>query len=191
MLQLKRPTVHTGLIVDDFDHIRCLPWVIDLTEWLRLTGYSLPERQRILTSLLDHGSLEHVAQSGLLDREDRPLADAIFCESQPEVPQDDPQWDDSEVWELGPAIPPGTVLVPPELDNDDDLAEPAARPDWRNWEDLVNSWKLPPVSGGAPVPAVFERLALSAEKIRQLQAELDRIPPDWSENYYPWLGDKS
>ena len=108
------PAVQTA---DPWPDSRPLPWLIDLSEWLRLNGFYAPsERSRILTSLLDHGTLVHAAESGLVDAEDYALLESIYCESQPEIPWDDPAWDDSDRWELGPAIPPGTVLTPPELE---------------------------------------------------------------------------
>ncbi len=42
-------------------------------------------------------------------------AEASPCDGFPEVSYDDPAWDDSDVWELGPAIPPDAVVLPPEL----------------------------------------------------------------------------
>lgn len=169
---------------DNWPDTRCLPWVIDMAEWLRHRGYPLADRQRILTSLLDHGTLLHAVESRWLDAEDYALAEAIYCESQPAIPYDDPAWLDSDLWMLGgPELElPGTVQQPAEQ-------QPEERPDWKNWESLVNSWNLPPISGGAPtvsIPDVFERMAVQAEKIIRLQAELDAIPADWSDNYYPF-----
>jgi hypothetical protein len=164
--------------------------VIDLTEWLRLTGYPLPDRHRILTSLLDHGTLAHAAESRLLDPEDYPLAEALFCESQPEIPYDDPAWDCPDTWELGPPIPPGTVLVPPELDDSDPLPmTPEGKVDWRTWRKQLGLPEIPPpISGGAPddTPGTLERIAQQVERILCLEAQLAAIPEDWRLHYYPF-----
>ena len=55
---------------DPWPDSRPLPWVIDMVEWLRHRGYPLADRQRILTSLLDHGTLLHAVESRWLDAED-------------------------------------------------------------------------------------------------------------------------
>jgi hypothetical protein len=173
---------------------RPLPWLIDLSEWLRVDGdYGPSERSRILTGLLDHGTLVHAAESGLLDPEDYPLLESIFCESQPPIPWEDPAWDCDGTWELGPEIPPGTVLAPLELIDDadgelirDDIG--GAKVDWRDWRKRLGLAEMPPpLSGGSPeAPPAFERLAQAAQKIISLQAELAAVPDDWRLYYYPF-----
>ncbi len=44
-----------------------------------------------------------------------PYLEDLICEDCPEVPYDDPAWDDDGHWEDGPWIPDGAVLVPPQL----------------------------------------------------------------------------
>jgi hypothetical protein len=157
---------------DPWPDTRPLPWVIDLCEWLRYRGYPLADRQRILSSLIDYGSFAHSAENGLLDPEDYPLAEAIYCESQPVIPYDDPAWLNSDLWQVGPEPRP---------------AEPtASRSDWQKLREEIGLIEPPAISGGAPVTEVFERCALAAEKIIRLQAELDAIPTDWRDNYYPY-----
>ena len=147
---------------------------MDLTEWLRIRGYGLSERQRILTSLINTKTLVHVAESGLLDPEDYPLAEAIYCESQPAVPYDDPLWLDSDLWQLG-----STALTaggPP-------AAEPvASKQDWADFRLRLGLTELPPISGGSPV---FVAMARQAEKILELQAQLRAIPEEHHEYYRP------
>ena len=171
---------------------RPLPWLIDLSEWLRTdAGYGPAERSRILTSLLDHGTLYHAAESGILDSEDYPLLEAIFCESQPPVPWDDPAWDCDDTWELGPAIPPGTVLTPPELEELEEELQAvsigqlalASKVNWLEWRKELGLQTPPPISGGSPDA---ELLAAQSRKIAALERKLNSIPADWHENYHPF-----
>jgi hypothetical protein len=169
-----------------------LPWLIDLSEFLHCQEYAATETNAILISVLDHGTLQVAVDRQHLDPEDYAAAEQIYTDSQPAVPQHDPAWDDPDLWELGPAIPPGTVLIPPELDDDD--AEDDVKPDWKNWAASVNCQNIKPVSGGAPVSllentvATIDRCADMAEKIVRLQAELSAVPADWASNYYPFMG---
>ena len=170
-----------------------LPWLIDLSEWLCLEGHYGPaERSRILTSILDHGTLVRAAESGLIDPEDYALLEAIFVESQPAVSYDDPAWDCPDTWELGAAIPPGAVLTPPELEdletelNAVGLSQLAAVSgfNFREWrKGLGLPGGLPPISGGAPAADrdaedARARLSENAAKIRELEATLTAIRSD-------------
>jgi hypothetical protein len=55
--------------------------------------------------------------ASLRERQDA-LQDDLAELKHPEVPSEDPAWDDDgDRWELGPAVDPGAVLVP-SLDDD-------------------------------------------------------------------------
>jgi hypothetical protein len=156
-----------------------LPMLTELSGWLFEAGYLAPERLQIISSVLDHGTLEHAAERGHLDPEDYAMAEELYVSSQPPISWDDPAWDDDSMWQLGPPAPPAPPMAtPPE--------EPATKIDWKNWEEQLKSLEIKPISGGggAAEPDVFERLAVMAEKIISLQAELDAVPADWRDHYY-------
>ncbi len=46
----------------------------------------------------------------------------LFPSETIDPPWDGPDWDDPDRWFLGPEIPPGVALMPPELEDDEDLA---------------------------------------------------------------------
>ena len=136
------------------------------SDWLYEAGYRFSERQRILQSIAATRSLEQSTILGYLDRADYPVSELIFEESQPEVPYDDPAWDDADHWELGPAIPPDAVIVPPELEHtlpNEDEGRPGEPIDWKNWLRYVK-----PIGGGSP--------------------EADRDPELWQSLTQNWPG---
>jgi hypothetical protein len=158
-----------------------LPMLTELSGWLFEAGYLAPERLQIISSVLDYGTLEHAAERGHLDAEDYAMAEELYVDSQPPIPWDDPAWSDDSFWQLGPPEPPVLPAAAP-------IKEDATKVEWKNWEEQLKSLDIKPVSGGGDdaEPDVFERLALAAEKIISLQAELDAIPADWRDHYYPY-----
>jgi hypothetical protein len=87
-----------------------------LAELLYERHYDQTQRLRILRYATANRHLAGPVESGELDPED--VAEAYQCleESFPAVGSSADDWDtfaDADHWETGPAIPPGTALVPP------------------------------------------------------------------------------
>ena len=94
-----------------------------LHDFLLAKGYDALSRQQICYLAQQQGHLAEAVERLYLDREDLADAEATLADDQTEVPFDDDAWEDNSIWELGPPIPPDAELLPPELDDDDDLFE--------------------------------------------------------------------
>jgi hypothetical protein len=99
-----------------------------LAELLYEWHYDATQRNRILRYAIANRDLTGVVASGELDPEDEAEAYQCLEESFPAVGQSAADWDtfaDGDRWAIGPAIRPGTAIVPPELDPADfDAAYP-------------------------------------------------------------------
>ena len=90
-----------------------------LAELLYQRHYDATQRRRILLYTVSNRHLAGVVASGELDPEDEAECYQLLEESFPPVGSGPADWDvfaDADRWEVSPAIPPGTELVPPELD---------------------------------------------------------------------------
>jgi hypothetical protein len=90
-----------------------------LAELLYERHYDATQRNRILRYAIAHRDLTGVVASGELDPEDEAEAYQLLEESFAPVGASAADWDvfaDADRWEPSPAIPPGTAIVPPELD---------------------------------------------------------------------------
>jgi hypothetical protein len=62
------------------------------------------------------------------------MQDALDETRHPSVPYDHPSWSDPSTWEISPAIPPGTSVVPPEVtDAELDADWPEPDDSWKPW----------------------------------------------------------
>lgn len=152
--------------------------------------YSTWATSRILAHVRRTGELSGAVSAGLLEPSDEPAATDVYVDALPPVPLEDHAWGDPGIYldldslleprgscSIAPpeegdrSIPAGARLIPPELDELDELAE-------------FHPLALAPICGGSPLadqrddaqvddrdPMAFPRLK-SPEDRRQDQADI-------------------
>lgn len=145
---------------------RLRPGLDALSWWLEDNHYSRHALERILA----HAALAGTPTgSAYLESGDEAAASEAFTAALEPVPFDDPAWADESVYldreslletakapgDADRSIPPGAVLVPPELEDLDQVEPGAAAVSAAILADepaLADAWRacMPPIAGGAP-----------------------------------------
>jgi hypothetical protein len=166
------------------------PGLDALSWWLEDRHYTPHARDRILAYAAARGT---PTGSPDLEAGDEAEATEAFVGGLPDVPPDDPAWDDqtfvldaemlaegNHPWPIPTrpeddddrSMPPDAVLMPPELEREGFDPTPEDLEDLRRWEQEIEAGRpgltIAPIGGGAPAP--------TAEDAAEARADGDARP---------------